>query len=184
MASGSPRRQQLLRDLGLQFDVVVREVDETPPPGMRPAALAEHLARLKGAACADLAATHIVLTADTVVALDDQLLGKPADRAEAVAMLRALSGRVNRVLSGVCVQHGTQQVVFHAETQVQFRVLEDWEIDHYVDHYRPFDKAGAYGIQEWIGMVGIAGIEGDYYNVVGLPVGKVWDILKAWRLAE
>jgi septum formation protein len=184
LASGSPRRQQLLRDLGLDFDVVVREVDETPPHDMAPAALAEYLAALKGAACADLAATHIVISADTVVALGDQLLAKPADRAEAIAMLEALSGRRNRVLSGVCVQHGAQHTVFHAETLVEFRVLEAWEIAHYVDHFRPYDKAGAYGIQEWIGMVGISHIEGDYYNVVGLPVGRVWEVLKAWRLAE
>lgn len=183
MASGSPRRQQLLRDLGLDFTVVVREVDETPPPGMAPAALAEYLAALKGAACVELAATHIVISADTIVALDDQLLAKPADRAEAIAMLQALSGRVNRVLSGVCVQHEGRQAVFHAETRVRFRELEPWEIEHYVDHFRPYDKAGAYGIQEWIGMVGIAGIEGDYYNVVGLPVGRLWEVLKAWRLS-
>jgi septum formation protein len=184
LASGSPRRQRLLLDLGLQFEVVVREVDETPPSGMSPVALAEYLAALKGAACADLVQSHIVISADTVVALDDQLLAKPADRAEAIAMLQALSGRENQVISGVCIQHGGQRQIFHDVTRVTFRALEPWEIAHYVDHFRPYDKAGAYGIQEWIGMVGIDRIDGDYYNVVGLPVGRVWGALKAWRLAE
>jgi septum formation protein len=171
-----------LRELGLDFQVVLREVDEQFPEGMPPAAVAEHLAVLKADACRDLAESHIVVTADTVVALNGALLGKPKDHAEAKQMLQALSGQTNQVISAVCISYQGQQKVFHSLTQVHFRHLADWEIDHYVEAYQPTDKAGAYGIQEWIGMVGITGIEGDYYNVVGMPVGLVWDALKAYFL--
>ena len=181
LASGSPRRKHLLTELGLDFQVIVREVDETFPRGMPPTVLAEHLASLKSQACADLAEAHIVITADTVVALQGQLLGKPADRSEAVTMLQALSGQTNQVISAVCIRHQAQTVLFHEITQVHFRPLEPWEIDHYVDHFKPYDKAGAYGIQEWIGMVGITHIEGDYYNVMGLPLARLWQTLKNWR---
>lgn len=181
LASGSPRRKELLRALGLEFQVVVREVDESFPTGMGPVELARHLARIKAEACSDLAEKAIVITADTVVALKGQLLGKPADATEARRMLRDLSGHTNQVITGVCIRHREQEQVFHAATEVHFRELQQWEIDHYVEQFRPFDKAGAYGIQEWIGMVGISAIEGDYYNVVGLPVGMVWEALKRWR---
>jgi septum formation protein len=180
LASGSPRRQQLLTELGLAFEVVVRPVAEDIPPGKSPAAVAEHLAWHKSEAYLDLIADHIVLTSDTIVSLGGQLLEKPVDRADAVRMLQALSGQVNEVISGVCIRHQDRMALFHASTWVTFRDLAEWEIDHYVDLYKPYDKAGAYGIQEWIGMVGIAKIEGDYYNVVGLPVGLVWERMKGF----
>jgi septum formation protein len=178
LASGSPRRQQLLRDLGLAFDVVVRPVSEEIPAGLSPAAVAEHLALHKSGAYVDLAVDHVVVTADTIVSLKGQLLEKPRDAGDAVRMLKLLSGNVNQVISGVCIRHQGHVVVFHEVTLVTFRELADWEIEYYVEAYRPLDKAGAYGIQEWIGMVGISGIEGDYYNVVGLPVGRFWGEMK------
>lgn len=180
LASGSPRRQQLLRDLGLAFEVVLRPVEERIPAGMSPAAVAEHLAWHKSEAYRDLIPDHIVLTSDTIVSLGGRLLEKPVDRADAMRMLQALSGNVNEVISGVCLRHGDRQALFYASTLVHFRELEEWEVAHYVDHFAPYDKAGAYGIQEWIGMVGIDRIEGDYYNVVGLPVGMVWERLKGF----
>lgn len=181
LASGSPRRQQLLRDLGLEFQVVVRQVEEQIPAGLTPSAAAEYLAQHKSAAYTDLAQDHIVITSDTIVSLNGHLLEKPLDRADAIRMLGLLSGNVNEVISGVCIRHRDRVEVFHASTLVTFRPLEEWEIAHYVDQFRPYDKAGAYGIQEWIGMVGIQRIEGDYYNVVGLPVGMVWERLKGFR---
>lgn len=180
LASGSPRRQQLLREVGLSFEVVVRPVEEPIPSGKTPAEVAEHLAWHKSEAYPDLIADHIVITSDTIVSLKGQLLEKPQDRADAVRMLRLLSGQVNQVISGVCIRHQDKTALFHAATLVTFRNLAEWEIDHYVDHFKPYDKAGAYGIQEWIGMVGIEKIEGDYYNVVGMPVGMVWEALKGF----
>lgn len=158
--------------------MVVRQVAEDIPAGKSPVEVAEHLAWHKSEAYHDLIADHIVLTSDTIVSLGGQLLEKPADRADAIRMLEALSGNVNQVISGVCIRHQDRMALFHASTYVTFRQLAAWEIAHYVDCYQPFDKAGAYGIQEWIGMVGIEQIEGDYYNVVGLPVGMVWAALK------
>ncbi|MEY3442650.1 MAG: septum formation protein Maf [Bacteroidota bacterium] len=178
LASGSPRRQQLLREVGLDFEVVVRPVEEVIPLGKTPVEVAEHLAWHKCEAYLDLINDHIVLTSDTIVSLKGQLLEKPQDREDAVRMLRLLSGNVNQVISGVCLRYQGKIEVFHASTWVTFRKLAEWEIAHYVDHFKPYDKAGAYGIQEWIGMVGIEKIEGDYYNVVGLPIGMVWEALK------
>ena len=178
LASGSPRRQQLLQDLGLEFRVVVREVAEPLPDGLSPIAAAETLAQLKSAAYTDLAAENVVITADTIVALNGQLLAKPKDREDAIGMLNALSGAENQVISAVCLRYRNKVETFHARTIVRFRPLESWEIAHYVDRFQPYDKAGAYGIQEWIGMIGITHIEGDYYNVVGMPAPLLWTALK------
>jgi septum formation protein len=164
----------------LDFQVVLRAVAEDIPAGMTPVAVAEHLAWHKSEAYQDLIVDHIVMTSDTIVSLGEQLLEKPTDRADAMRMLQALSGNVNQVISGVCIRYQDQIALFHASTFVTFKPLTDAEIAYYVDQYRPYDKAGAYGIQEWIGMVGISKIEGDYYNVVGLPVGMVWERLQAF----
>ena len=179
LASGSPRRQQLLNELGLAFEVLVRQVSEDIPAGKSPAEVAEYLAWHKSEAYKDLLDSNIVLTSDTIVSLEGQLLEKPIDRADAIRMLAALSGNVNEVISAVCIRFQAKTLLFHALTKVSFRKLSPLEIEHYVDTFKPFDKAGAYGIQEWIGMVGIEKIEGDYYNVVGLPVGMVWTKMKA-----
>lgn len=158
----------------------MRQVEERIPSGLTPAQAAEFLALHKSVAYTDLAQDHIVITSDTIVSLDGQLLEKPQDRPDAIRMLGLLSGNVNEVISGVCIRHRDRVEVFHASTLVTFRHLANWEVAHYVDHYRPYDKAGAYGIQEWIGMVGISRIDGDYYNVVGLPVGMLWERLKGF----
>lgn len=181
LASGSPRRQKLLTDLGLDFHVVIRDVEELIPAGKSPTEVAEHLAHHKSETYLDLTTDFIVLTSDTIVSLQGELLEKPKDRTDAIRMLKLLSGKSNEVISGVCIRYQAKTVLFHASTLVTFRALEQWEIAHYVDEFAPFDKAGAYGIQEWIGMVGIEKIEGDYYNVVGLPVGMVWEALKSFR---
>ena len=180
LASGSPRRQNLLRELGLDFKVLVREVEEIIPIGMSPTAVAEHLALFKARAYDDMAIDHVVITADTLVVLDHDILGKPGNHAEAVQMLKDLSGRVNWVITGVCINFAGEKRVFHEVTKVFFRKLKRWEIDHYVRRFQPYDKAGAYGVQEWIGMVGIEHLEGDYYNVVGLPVSRLWRELQPW----
>jgi septum formation protein len=160
--------------------VVLREIEEPLPQDLSPSEAAESLALMKSEAYQDLAQTHLVITADTIVALEGQLLAKPADRSEAISMIRSLSGKENQVISAVALRYQNRVHVFHAITRVFFRSLEEWEIEYYVDQYQPFDKAGAYGIQEWIGMVGIDRIEGDYYNVVGLPVPKLWTELKSF----
>ena len=160
----------------------LRPVEEVLPEGMSPMAVAEHLALFKARAYDDLAADHLVVTADTVVALGNELLGKPVDYRHAVQMLQDLGGKENWVVSGVCISHAGQKLLFHEVTKVRFRKLMRREIEYYIQQFQPYDKAGGYGIQEWIGMVGIERIEGDYYNVVGLPVQRLWRELRPWLL--
>jgi septum formation protein len=177
LASGSPRRRQLLTELGLAYEIRLREVDESFPPQLRRAAVAEYLARHKAEAYrADLAPDELLLTADTIVCLDDDVLNKPADAAEARAMLARLQGRPHQVYTGVCLLPGDGRapVVFADETTVHFRPLSAAEIAHYVATCRPLDKAGAYGAQDWLGLVGIERLEGSYFNVMGLPTHRVW----------
>jgi len=179
LASNSPRRRQLLTDLGLAYEIRVRAVDEDFPPELRRAAVAEYLAARKAAAYApDLAPDEVVLTADTIVCLDDDVLNKPADAAEAAAMLTRLQGRAHDVFTAVCLRTGNgRQVVFSDRTTVHFRPLTPAEIEHYIATARPFDKAGAYGAQDWLGMVGITRLEGSYFTVMGLPTHRVWEEL-------
>ncbi|MBT9392299.1 septum formation protein Maf [Hymenobacter sp. NST-14] len=179
LASGSPRRRQLLTDLGLRYEVRLREVEESFPATLRRAEVAEYLAAHKAAAYApDLAPDELVITADTIVCLDDDVLNKPADEAEAVAMLQRLQGRAHEVYTGVCLRCADgRQVIFSDETRVHFRPLTESEITHYVRQYQPLDKAGAYGAQDWIGMVAVTRLEGSYFNVMGLPVHRVWEEL-------
>ncbi|TPG66037.1 Maf family nucleotide pyrophosphatase [Hymenobacter nivis] len=176
LASNSPRRRQLLTDLGLAYEIRLRAVDEDFPPHLRRAAVAEYLAAHKAAAyAADLAPDELVITADTIVCLGDEVLNKPADAADAAAMLTRLQGRAHEVFTGVCLRTGDgRQVVFSDQTTVHFRPLSSAEIDFYITHYKPFDKAGAYGAQDWVGMVGVTRLEGSYFNVMGLPVHRVW----------
>ncbi|UYZ64078.1 Maf family nucleotide pyrophosphatase [Hymenobacter weizhouensis] len=179
LASGSPRRRQLLTDLGLTYEVRLREVEESFPPELRRAAVAEYLAARKAQAYApDLAPDELVITADTIVCLDDDVLNKPQDEAEAVHMLQRLQGRAHDVYTGVCLLPADgRPVVFSDQTRVHFRPLSLPEIEHYVQHYRPLDKAGAYGAQDWIGMVAVTRLEGSYFNVMGLPVHRLWEEL-------
>ena len=176
LASNSPRRRQLLTDMGLQYEIRLCEVDEDFPPHLRRAEVAEYLAAHKAAAyAADLAPDEVVLTADTIVCLGDDVLNKPADVAEATAMLTRLQGRAHEVFTAVCLRTGDgRQVVFSDQTTVHFRALGPAEISHYITTAKPFDKAGAYGAQDWLGMVGITRLEGSYFTVMGLPTHLVW----------
>ena len=179
LASGSPRRQQLLRELRLPFTVRTIPVAEDYPAELLPDQVAAFLAKKKGQAYRDaLAEDELVITADTTVVVGERLMNKPANAAEAREMLRALSGRVHRVITGVCLTTATSSRAFVDTTQVYFRALSDEEISFYVENYQPFDKAGGYAIQEWIGMIAIEKIEGSYFNVVGLPVEKLYSELK------
>jgi len=182
LASGSPRRRQLLTDLGVPFTVRLREVDESFPPTLRRGEVAEYLARHKAEAYrAELAPDELLLTADTIVCLGDDVLNKPADAAEARQMLGRLQGRAHQVYTGVCLLPGDGRppVVFADETTVHFRPLSAADIAFYVDAYQPLDKAGAYGAQDWLGLVGIERLEGSYFNVMGLPTHQVWPALQA-----
>jgi len=178
LASSSPRRQQLLNEIGLEFEIVVREVNEYFPDDLHPRAVAVLIAENKAKAYDDLSNDQIVITSDTIVILEDQIFGKPQDAYEAIDMLKRLSGKTHDVITGVTIFHKGKFKSFSSETRVTFRDLQAWEIQHYVENYKPYDKAGAYAIQEWIGMIGITGIEGDYYNVVGLPVSRLYEELR------
>lgn len=176
LASASPRRRQLLADCGIQFTLAEKfECDETFPATMPCCEVAQHISALKSNAYPNpLSEKEILLTADTVVIAENKILGKPADRAEAVEMLTLLSGRKHTVITGVTIRTTTHTHSFSVESSVYFRALTSEEMDYYIDTYKPFDKAGAYGIQEWIGYVAIEGIEGSFFNVMGLPVQRLY----------
>ena len=178
LASQSPRRKQLMEMAELQFEVIIADVDETPPVGMPGKELPVYLAKKKADAIAHKAIGAIVIAADTVVLLDDDILNKPTDAANAVDMLSRLSGRMHTVVTGVCIRKDDKEHSFSITTEVYFRKLSTTQIEHYVSNYKPFDKAGAYAIQEWIGVTGIEKINGDYYNVMGLPIGSVLEVLE------
>ena len=179
LASQSPRRRQLLSDCGLEYELAERyEVEEVFPATMEADEVPVYLSRLKSEGYpAELAENDILLTADTVVIVDNEILGKPANEVEAHAMLRTLSGRAHRVTTGVTLRSKDRTESFAVQSDVYFRELTDEEIDYYVERYRPMDKAGSYGIQEWIGYVGIERIDGSFYNVMGLPVQRVYAAL-------
>jgi septum formation protein len=179
LASQSPRRQQLLKEAGFDFEVVVRPVEEIIDEDLHARAIAVLISESKAKAYDDLAGKNIVITADTLVFLGDHIMGKPKDEAEAVEMLQKLSGQTHTVVSGVTLFHKGRFKSFSEETQVTFRKLKASEIEYYLNNHNPLDKAGAYGIQDWIGMIGITQIEGDYYNVMGLPVSKLYTELMA-----
>ena len=176
LASNSPRRRQLLTELGLTYETRLLEVDEAFPPHLRRAEVAEFLATRKAAAyISGLAADEVLLTADTIVCLEDDVLNKPADRAEAQQMLGRLQGRAHDVFTGVCLRTGDgREVVFSDQTTVYFRPLTAAEIDYYIDTCQPYDKAGSYGAQDWLGLAAIDRLEGSYFNVMGLPTHRVW----------
>lgn len=174
LGSQSPRRQQLLKDLGFEFEIIVRPVEEVVERDLHPRAVAVMISESKAKAFDDLTNKHIVITADTIVALGDEIMGKPADKEEAADLLRKLSGKTHLVVTGVTLFHKGRFKSFSEETTVTFRDLTEEEIWHYIRTAEPFDKAGAYGIQDWIGMIGITRIEGCYYNVMGLPLSKLY----------
>lgn len=176
LASNSPRRQELLKGLGIEFEIkVMPDLDESFPDHLGSEEIAVYIARSKAEAYkAIIAEGQLVITADTIVWLEGEVLGKPADEADAARMLRKLSGKTHQVITGVCLTTTHWQRSFSAVTQVTFASLTEEEISYYVAHYQPMDKAGAYGIQEWIGFVGVEHIEGSYFNVMGLPVQKLY----------
>lgn len=177
LASHSPRRKELLAGLDLDFEVkVIPGIKETYPPTLPVDDIPEYIAAEKAAAYA-IQGNELVITADTVVILENTVFGKPKNDAEACEMLRALSGKTHHVVTGVCLKTLTQQRLFSARTEVTFKNLSEEEIHYYVNTYHPLDKAGAYGIQEWIGYVGVTSINGSYFNVMGLPVQRIHDEL-------
>lgn len=179
LASNSPRRRELLKGLDIDFETDVKKGIEESYPGNLPVEeIPQYIAREKALAY-KVEKDEVLLTADTIVVLDGEIMGKPHDTTDAHRMLRELSGRTHKVITGVCLTTAGKQKVFAETTAVTFRELSDSEIDYYISHYRPFDKAGAYGIQEWIGYVGVRRIEGSFYNVMGLPVERVYEELKA-----
>ena len=182
LASNSPRRRELLGGLGIPFEVkVLPDIEESYPDDLPVAEIAEYIAAEKAEAYRKvMQPDHLVITADTVVIADNEVLGKPVDAADARRMLQLLSGRKHQVVTGVCLTTTTRQRRFSVTTDVTFKTHSDEEITYYIDTYRPFDKAGAYGIQEWIGYVGISGLEGSFYNVMGLPTRKLYQCLKSF----
>jgi len=178
LGSKSPRRQELLRGLGMEFEVRTMDTDESYPDSLAAHDVPEYIARLKANAFTNLAASDTLITADTVVIVDGRIFGKPHTREEAFSMLRLLQNRSHQVITGVCIRQGVKTVSFSDETIVHLTPISDDEIYYYIDNYRPYDKAGAYGIQEWIGYVGVDRIEGSYFNVMGFPVHKVYKVLK------
>jgi len=179
LASNSPRRRELLAGLGIDYEVrVLSGVDESYPETLPVADIAEYIAAKKAEAYRQtMGDGELIITADTVVVCGDEVMGKPTDEADASRMLRQLSGRVHHVTTGVCLTTCRQQRRFSVTTEVTFKQLSDEEINYYVKKYRPFDKAGSYGIQEWIGYIGCTGLNGSYYNVMGLPVQRIYQEL-------
>lgn len=181
LASNSPRRQELLKGLEVEFEVRVNSVDETIPKDIQAEYVAAYLSKLKSESfTTDLAENEILITSDTVVIADGHVLGKPNTEEEAFDMLKSLSGATHSVMTAVTFRDKVRQITVEDETIVTFRFLEEEEIWHYIHHYKPMDKAGAYGIQEWIGFMGVEKIEGSYYNVMGFPLHLIYTQLKRW----
>jgi septum formation protein len=180
LASQSPRRKQLLEWAEIPFDIIVRPTDESFPASLSINEVPVHIARGKALAVqAELTHRHLILAADTIVVSNNQIIGKPADRENAIQILTQLSGASHQVITGVVLLQGDQEISFSDITTVHFHPLTSGQISYYVDKYQPYDKAGAYAIQEWIGVTGIKSIEGDFYNVMGLPVSRVLQVLQS-----
>lgn len=178
LGSVSPRRQELLISLGIDFEIRVKDLKEKYPKNLKEKEISEFLAIQKSENLSKtLKSEEILITADTIVVKGDRVLNKPKDRLEAQEMLQFLSGDKHKVITSVCLASKNKQEVFTSETEVHFKILSIEEIDYYIKEYQPFDKAGAYGIQEWIGLIGIEKIKGSYCNVVGLPVVKLYQKL-------
>ncbi len=182
LASGSPRRKMLMEWAEFSFDVLVSDADESYDPMDSPENIARSIAEKKLQAVIDLnqvdLSNSIIVAADTIVVLEGEIIGKPIDREDALGILKRLSGKKHQVITAVSVQDDQKRMVFHDTTHVSFHSLSAEQIIHYVDQYKPYDKAGAYAIQEWIGVIGIKSIEGDFYNVMGLPVSRLVHTLK------
>jgi septum formation protein len=178
LASGSPRRQQFFKDLDLDFEIRLKEIEEIYPNELKREQITNYLAELKANAFeAELKDNEILITSDTIVWHNNKALGKPKDAQEAFEILQSLSNTTHEVITSVCFKNNKKSKVIHEVTKVSFNQLSDKAIQYYIENYKPFDKAGAYGIQEWIGFIGVSKIEGSYANVMGLPTDKVYDYL-------
>lgn len=184
LASNSPRRQELLSGVGIDFEIrVIKGIDENYPKELSPEEIPSWLARKKAEAYkAGLREKDILITADTIVNLHGEVLGKPKDREDAIRILKKLSGNTHQVITGVCLTGHHFNHCFSTMSEVKFATLEDEDIEFYIDHYSPYDKAGSYGIQEWIGYVGVESIHGSFYNVMGLPIQRLYKELKTLHL--
>jgi len=183
LASRSPRRQQLLHELGLKFDVVIKDYVETYPEGLDGEEIARYIAYEKAASFKNqLSANDIVIAADTIVWCNKKVLGKPLDQEDAIAILKEISGNTHEVITGVSIRSHSREITFSESTKVTFEVFTDEEIAYYTANYKPYDKAGAYGIQEWIGIIACSHIDGSYFNVVGLPVQRLYKELQRFIL--
>ena len=178
LASKSPRRRELLSNLGIDFEIVTLDTDESYPATMPVDEVAAYLALKKAEPfTAEKYPSHLIITADTIVCIENEILGKPESREHAFEMLQKLSGNDHKVITGVCLSSPNLKKCFTSTTTVHFKTLSSNEIEYYIYNYKPFDKAGAYGIQEWIGFVAVERIEGSYFNVMGLPVQKLYEEL-------
>lgn len=181
LASKSPRRTELLAGLGVEFISKTKDTEESFPAAMDPFLVPRYLAEKKASAYKeDLEEQDLLITADTVVIVDGMILNKPTDKAEALLMLERLSGNVHQVVTGVCMMDSQKTVAFEDQTEVHFKALDQEELLNYIDRFQPFDKAGAYGVQEWIGYVAVYKMIGSFYNVMGLPVHRIYEELKEW----
>ncbi len=182
LASGSPRRRELLSSIGLEYTVrTIEGISEEYPAILIAEEVPQFISRKKAQAYRDtMNKNELIITADTVVALDNKILGKPQDKNEAVEMLQFLSGRTHQVITGVTIMTETREETFATTSHVTVAQLQDNEIEYYIEKYKPYDKAGAYGIQEWIGMIGVTGIEGSFFNVMGLPIQRLYTLLKTF----
>ena len=179
LASRSPRRQQLLLELGLKFDIVIKEYDEVYPEGLNGEEIARFIAHSKAVSFInEISDNEIFIAADTVVWCNDQVLGKPVSHTDAIRILKEISGNTHEVITAVSLLSGTKELTFSESTKVTFEALTQNEINYYIDKYKPYDKAGAYGIQEWIGIIACSHIDGSYFNVVGLPVQRLYKELQ------
>jgi septum formation protein len=182
LGSQSPRRQELLQGLNIPFEVKVIDVEETYPRGLVGVAIPMYLAEKKAKAFESEMDEHTMLiTADTIVWLEGIVYGKPVDKNDAAKMLRSLSGKTHQVITGVCISTLRKKKTFHVISEVRFGKLTQEEIEYYLHNYEPYDKAGSYGVQEWIGYIGVEHIEGSYFNVMGLPVQRLYNELKRWE---
>ena len=178
LASGSPRRQEFFKNLDLNFEIRLKEIEEVFPETLQSLEITDYLAQLKASAFdGDLLENELLVTSDTLVWLKNEALGKPKDYDDAFAMLQSLSNKTHQVITSVCFKTNNRTEVISETTKVTFHPLSDDEIKYYLDNYKPFDKAGSYGIQDWFGFIGVAKIEGSYPNVMGLPIDKVYQYL-------
>jgi septum formation protein len=181
LGSASPRRQELLRGINLNFEVMPMDVEESYPPYLTGVEIPMYLAEKKADAYKNLLNDELmVITADTIVFLDGKVLGKPVDKADAFKMLQRLSGKTHQVITGVCISTNLRRRTFHTISEVKFARLNEAEIEYYLEHYAPYDKAGSYGVQEWIGFIAVENINGSYFNVMGLPIQRLYNELKRW----